>query len=66
MSRGDLKEIGEMLDNGQSALLFVAATDMEARAEKAVTRAKKIEKKQMKADPEQVAKDVAAAKGADA
>lgn len=61
MSRSDLKEVGELLDAGQSGLLFVAATDMEARVEQAIARAKKIEKKQLKADAEAAAKEIDAA-----
>ena len=50
MSRGDLKDLGELLDNGQSGLVVVAATDMEAHVEQAISRAAKIEKKQLRAD----------------
>src|SRR5689334_19973286 len=52
MSRGDLKEIGEQLDEGQAGLVVVAVADMEAKIERAMKRAKKIEAKQMKADTE--------------
>jgi uncharacterized membrane protein len=58
MSRSDLKEVGELLDAGQSGLLFVAATDMEARVEQAIEHAKKVEKKQLKADAEAAAKEI--------
>jgi uncharacterized membrane protein len=50
MSRKDLKELGEQLDAGQAGLVVVAVSDMEAKVEKAMKRAKKIEAKQMKAD----------------
>jgi uncharacterized membrane protein len=50
MSRGDLKELGEVLDDGQSGLVVIAATDMEARVEEAISRATKVEKKQLQAD----------------
>src|SRR5689334_25199216 len=52
MSRKDLKEIGEQLDEGQAGLVVVAVADMEAKIERAMKRAKKIEAKQMKADTE--------------
>ena len=41
MSRSDLKNLGELLDNGTSGLLVVAATDVEAKVNAAITRAKK-------------------------
>ena len=41
MSRSDLKESGDLLDNGTSGLVVVAATDVEARVEAAMKRAKK-------------------------
>ena len=50
MSRKDLKELGEQLDDGQAGLVVVAVSDMEAKVEKAMKRARKIEAKQMKAD----------------
>jgi len=50
MSRGDLKELGELLDDGQSGLVVIAATDVEARVDKVISRAEKIEKKQLQAD----------------
>ncbi len=50
MSRSDLKEIGELLDAGNSGLIIVAATDMEARVEAAIQRGKDIVKKQVQID----------------
>ena len=50
MSRSDLKDLGELLDEGQSGLVVIAATDMEARVEEALTRARRMTKKQVKAD----------------
>ena len=50
MSRSDLKELGELLDGGESGLIVIAATDLEAHVESAITRAAKIEKKQLSAD----------------
>ena len=41
MKRSDLKDLGELLDQGTSGLLVVAATDVEARVNAAITRAKK-------------------------
>lgn len=50
MKRSDLKDLGELLDNGTSGLLVVAATDVEARVNAAITRADKRGKAQMQAD----------------
>ena len=50
MSRHDLKELGEQLDQGEAGLVVVGVSDMSAKIERAMKRAKKIEAKQMKAD----------------
>lgn len=50
MSRGDLKDLGEHLDAGQSGLVVVAVSDMEAKIEAAMKRAKKVQAKKLKAD----------------
>lgn len=50
MRRSDLKDIGELLDNGKSGLLVVAATDVEAKVDAAITSAKKRAKAQLQAD----------------
>jgi uncharacterized membrane protein len=50
MKRSDLKNLGELLDNGTSGLLVVAATDVEARVDAAITRAKKRAKARLQAD----------------
>src|SRR6476659_8269210 len=48
MSRHDLKELGEHLDAGTAGLVVVAVSDMEAKVERAMKRAEKIEKKELK------------------
>jgi uncharacterized membrane protein len=58
MSRGDLKDLGEHLDSGQAALVVVAVSDMEAKIESALKHAKKVEKKQLKADQKALEADV--------
>ena len=58
MSRSDLKELGELLDEGQSGLVVIAATDVEARVEQAITRAKKRMKKQLRADEKALEKEI--------
>ncbi len=50
MSRSDLKELGESLDEGQSGLIVVAVSDMEAKVRSAMKHAKKVQEKQLKAD----------------
>jgi len=59
MSRHDLKEIGEQLDEGQAAVLLVGVSDMQAKIDRAMAHAKKKEQKEIKADREQAAKDAA-------
>ena len=61
MSRHDLKELGEHLDAGQAGLVVVAVSDMHAKVEKAMKRAKKIETRQLKADQAAIAADAQAA-----
>ena len=50
MSRSDLKELGEALDEGQAGLVVVAVSDMEAKVRSAMKHAQKVEEKKMKAD----------------
>ncbi|MGW4929862.1 DUF1269 domain-containing protein [Agromyces sp. NPDC004153] len=66
MSRSDLKDLGEFLDDGSAALLAVVAQDTEARVEATLKRARKTVKKQMRADEkalEQALDDAARASG---
>ena len=50
MSRHDLKEVGEQLDEGQAAVILVGVADMQAKIDRAMARAEKKEQKQLKAD----------------
>jgi uncharacterized membrane protein len=50
MSRSDLKELGEGLDNGQAGLVVVAISDMESKVQAAMKRAEKIQAKELKVD----------------
>jgi uncharacterized membrane protein len=61
MSRGDLKELGESLDEGEAGLVVVAVSDMEAKVRSAMKRARKLEEKQLKADHEELEADAAEA-----
>lgn len=62
MSRSDLKELGEGLDDGQAGLVVVAVSDMEAKVEAAMNHAQKVQAKEMKADRKAIEAD---AKGED-
>ena len=61
MSRGDLKELGEALDEGQAGLVVVAVADMESKVKKAMARAQKLQAKQLKADQAAIEADAKAA-----
>jgi hypothetical protein len=61
MSRHDLKELGEALDEGQAGLVVVAVSDMGARVEAAMTRAAKLQEKELKADTAEIERDAASA-----
>jgi uncharacterized membrane protein len=57
MSRKDLKELGEQLDKGQAGLVAVGVSDMGAKIERAMKKAKKIEAKELKADTHEIEQD---------
>jgi uncharacterized membrane protein len=61
MSRGDLKELGETLDAGQTGLIVVAAADVSSKVEQALARASDVTTKDLKASDEEIDKDVAEA-----
>jgi len=61
MSRKDLKELGEHLDAGQAGLVVVAVSDMGAKVERAMERARKVEERQLEADNAAIERDAAAA-----
>jgi uncharacterized membrane protein len=63
MSRNDLKELGEYLDAGQAGLVVVGVSDMGAKIEREMRRAEKVQKKELKADVEEIERDAKA--GAD-
>jgi uncharacterized membrane protein len=57
MSRSDLKELGESLDEGEAGLVVVAVSDMEAKVRSAMKRAQKVEEKRLKADQNEIEAD---------
>ena len=61
MSRGDLKDLGESLDEGEAGLVVVAVSDMEAKVRSAMKRARKVEETQLKADQKELEADAAEA-----
>src|SRR6185436_17633899 len=64
MSRHDLKELGEQLDEGQAGLVVVGVSDMGFKIEAAMKKAKKVETKTLKADTAEVEADAKAAQSA--
>jgi len=58
MRRSDLKDLGDLLDKGTSGLIVVAATDVEAKVDAAITRAKKRAKAQLQADTDALKKEI--------
>jgi uncharacterized membrane protein len=61
MSRGDLKDLGELLDAGQAGLIVVGVADMGSRIEQAMKQAEKIEQRQLQADTSAIEADAQAA-----
>ncbi len=59
MSRKDLKEAGEHLDAGTAGLVVVGVSDMEAKIERAMSRAEKVDTRTIEADAEQIEADAA-------
>jgi len=56
MPRGDIKEVGEMLDEGEAGIVFIGETTVEAGVEKLMTKASKVMKKEIKADANEMKK----------
>ena len=63
MSRHDLKELGEHLDAGQAGLVVVAVSDMGAKIEREMKKARKVEARQLKADTAGIEADAKSAQG---
>ena len=61
ISRSDLKELGEHLDEGQTGLVVVAAADVSSKVEAVLERANKVAKKELQASDAEIDKDVAEA-----
>ena len=61
MSRHDLKELGESLDEGQAGLVVVGVSDMGAKIEKSMKKARKVEAKELKVDTAEMEADAKSA-----
>jgi uncharacterized membrane protein len=63
MSRSDLKELGEYLDEGQAGLVVVGVSEMEDDIKQSMSKADKVESREMKADTTEIEQDARAAGG---
>ena len=58
MSRGDMKELGELLDSGQAALIVIGESRVEEELDKALTRAEKSLEKEIDADSKEFKREL--------
>ena len=58
MSRGDAKELGELLEGGEAALIVVGESRIEEQLDKALTRAEKSVEKEIDADNEEFRREL--------
>jgi len=63
MSRGEMKDLGATLDDGQAALVVVGESKLEEAVEKAVKRADKQMRKQLAADVGELEKELVEMRG---
>lgn len=61
MSRHDTKELGELLDEGQAALIVVGKSRVQEQLDKALVRAHKSTERQIAADTEELERELKAA-----
>lgn len=61
LKRADLKDLGELLDEGRSGLVVVAAGHLGDRVEQHIKRARQVTRKQLTADMKVIEKDIEAA-----
>ncbi|WP_238487123.1 hypothetical protein [Actinoplanes flavus] len=61
LSRHDLKELGEYLDEGQAGLVVIAVADIGSKVEHAMANAEKTATRELQADTAEIEKDVVAA-----
>jgi uncharacterized membrane protein len=58
MSRGDAKELGELLDGGEAALIVIGESRLEEQLDKLLTRAEKSIEKEIEADNEEFKREL--------
>jgi uncharacterized membrane protein len=58
LSRGDMKELGETLDDGEAALIVIGESRVEEQLDKALTRADKSIQKELDADRKDFEQDL--------
>jgi uncharacterized membrane protein len=61
ISRGDLKDLGEGLDEGSAAVIVLGESKIEEQLERATKRANKLIEKQIDADADELKREVEAA-----
>src|SRR3954454_24599460 len=66
ISRGDLKEFGDDLENGTAAVVVIGESKIEEELEKALARATKVLEKQIEGDAEELQREIGAAAKEDA
>jgi uncharacterized membrane protein len=59
MSRGDAKDLGELLDSGQAALVVIGKSRVQEQLDKYLTKMEKSEELELKADTEALEKELA-------
>jgi uncharacterized membrane protein len=58
MSRGDAKELGDLLESGQAALIVIGESRVEEELDKALTRAEKSLEKEIDADSKEFEREL--------
>jgi uncharacterized membrane protein len=58
MSRGDAKELGDLLESGQAALIVIGESRVEEQLDKALTRAEKSMEKEIDADSKEFKREL--------
>jgi uncharacterized membrane protein len=61
MSRGDAKELGELLDDGQAALIVIGKSRLQEQLDKALERAQKSIEREVAADTDELERELKAA-----
>lgn len=64
MSRADVKELGELLDEGEAALVVIGSSLIEQRVREAMARAERRLTKQLRAESEELERELQAAQAA--